>query len=290
MKILTIGNGFVSKHLKYPIYTDRLHPNYKSVADFIDQAMPDVIINCIGFTGGNGKNIDGCEEEKQKTFDTNTLLPIMLATVCEKRDVRLIHIGSGCVFYGTSPHTNVISQHKFNEQYKDYGWLENDAALPLSTYSKSKYAADIALQTMKTTTNLRIRMPLSWKREPRNLITKLIDYKKVVEAPNSMTLMEDLSRSVEWAIDRGKVGTYHITSPEPLTHSEILREYQKYRPAHIFESISPAHLDKLVSAPRSNCILDSSKATREGFTFLNVRETIKEYVRRYVEEGNESER
>lgn len=290
MKIITAGAGFVANHLSYPIVSDRILPNYKSIDDFLDTHKPDILINCIGFTGGPGRNIDGCEENKQKTFDTNTILPIMLASACEKRDIRVIQIGSGCIYYGASPNTKQekcdCGTHCFCEwPMIDSGWKENDAAnpVPLSTYSKSKYACDLALMSMKNVTTLRIRMPISWKREPRNLLSKLISYKKVVEIPNSVTFLDnELSRAVDWAIHREKTGVYHVCNPKPLTHGQILKEYQKYVPNHKFISITPKELENLVIATRSNCIIDSSKIINDGFIFYDAEEMLSECVRRYA--------
>ncbi len=286
-KVIVVGNGFVAGHLDYPILTDRLDTDYCCLDKFLDKHNPDVVINCVGFCGGRGRNIDGCETNKALTFNTNTVLPIMLATACEAKDVRLIQIGSGCIYYGPSPHVirgEWVERGKKNKPVSiDGGWKEVDAAAPISTYSKSKYACDIALGTMANVTTLRIRMPISWKAESRNLLTKLVNYKQVVETPNSVTFLKDLSRAVDWAVSREVAGTYHVTSPKPLTHSQILNEYKKHVSGHEFASISPDQLDGLVSAPRSNCIIDSSKITKEGFEFLDQDEELKRCVKEFAQ-------
>lgn len=273
-KVIVIGEGFISSLLNHDVVSHKVYPDHTSIKTFIDIYKPDVIVNCAGFCGGS--NIDGCELDKKRTFDSNTILPILLATECEKRDIRFIHIGSGCIYYGPSINTT--------SKFTDNGWKENDPTTPLSTYSRSKYAADLALETLKNTTILRIRMPISHKKSTRNLISKLIKYKQVVEAPNSMTFITDLSRSVDFSIDREKLGIYHIVNSKPLTHSQILKEYQKYVPEHQFTSITPKELDGLVSAKRSNCILDNTKAIEAGFTFQDTQEALEESVRRYATE------
>lgn len=292
-KVVVIGNGFVASHLSHQAVNDRVLPSHESIGKFLDNHKPDIVINCIGFCGGRGRNIDGCEEDKAKTFESNTILPIMLASSCEKEDIRLIQIGSGCIYSGESPNIKFSNCKylKFSDcKYPGYidcqyiqdridaGWKETDATTPLSTYSKSKYACDLALGTMKNVTTLRIRMPVSWKREPRNLLSKLISYKRVVETLNSVTFMNDLSAVVEWTVDNEVSGTYHVCSPKPITHSQILNEYRKYVPEHEFTSITPTELDGLVSAPRSNCIIDSSKIQRAGFKFLDQDEELKRCV------------
>jgi 3,5-epimerase/4-reductase len=272
MKTVVVGNGFIASHLNYPVLGDRLNANYYYLGDFLDAQKADVVINCIGFCGG--KNIDGCETDKSRTFETNTVIPIMLASACE-------------IYYGPSPRAvryewSDNGRDNFKPYGIDAGWKEDDAAAPLSTYSKSKYACDLVLGTMKNVTTLRIRMPISWKAEPRNLLTKLINYKQVVEEPNSVTFLKDLSRAVDWAVSREVTGTYHVTSPKPITHSQILNEYKKYVPEHQFTSITPKELDQLTSAPRSNCIIDSSKIRSEGFEFVNQDEELADCVNKFA--------
>jgi len=125
-------------------------------------------------------------------------------------------------------------------------------------------------------------MPISGSKSPRNLLSKLIRYDRVVETPNSITIVEDLSRAVSWAIDNGKVGIYHITSPRSFLHSEILNEYKKYKPDHKYKSIYEEELNEIVKAPRSNCVLDSRKAIREGFVFLDAEQAVKECIRKFA--------
>lgn len=68
----------------------------------------------------------------------------------------------------------------------------------------------------------------------------------------------------------------------PILHSEILKEYQKHYPNHNYKSITPHELDRKVIAPRSNCILDSSKIQNEGFEFQDQKEALTEYVSKFV--------
>ena len=61
--------------------------------------------------------------------------------------------------------------------------------------------------------NLRIRMPIIDKLEPRNFITKIITYEYVCSIPNSMTVLDDL---LPYAIEMSKnniTGTVNLTNP-----------------------------------------------------------------------------
>lgn len=271
MKIVVLGNGFIASHLNYEIANYRLYPNEQNVLHFIDIYKPDIIINASGFCGK--PNVDECAIKKIETYTANVTVPIMLARECERRSIRVIHLGSGCIFFGNSPNKSLGYEP---------GWKESDFANPKSFYSKTKYATDLVIGELKNTTILRLRMPISSKNNPRNLLNKIINYKQVLEEPNSVTFIEDLVSAINFVIENNKIGIYHITSSKPLTHGKLLDEYKKHVPEHIYEKISKEKLSGLTSEPRSNCILDNTKIIKDGFKFtdtdLQIEKTIREFV------------
>lgn len=267
---IIFGNGFVSSHLPYNKVQDRLEPNQNSIRLLLEKYKPDCIVNAIGFCGR--PNVDQCEVEKEKTLIANTVIPTLLATECERLGIHLVSIGSGCIFFGESPN---------KEDNVDLGWKEDDFANPKSFYSKTKYACDLSISQLKTTTILRIRMPISTKNEPRNFINKVSGYKKIIDIPNSMTMMDDLVRCVDWAIRESKVGIYHVTNPEPISAADAMREYQKYKTDHLFDIIDEIELDKITSAKRSNCILNTDKLKKSGFFMTPSLEALQNCMKLY---------
>jgi dTDP-4-dehydrorhamnose reductase len=273
MKIVSIGAGFVSEHLPYDNAQYRINST-TDVNYILDVYQPDVLINCIGKTGR--PNVDWCESHKEETAFANIAVPIMLAETCAKRGVHLIQIGSGCIYFGKSPYKGERSDAP------DPGWREDDFANPKSFYSKTKYACDMALGSMDNVVTLRIRMPISSQNTPRNFISKIRGYKQVIDIPNSVTFMDDLVRCVDWAARNKVAGIYHVTNPEPVTAAQVMREYQKYVPEHTFEVITEAELDGLTVAKRSNCIINSDKLKRAGFTMTPSEIALKRCVAEYV--------
>jgi dTDP-4-dehydrorhamnose reductase len=281
MKIMTAGAGFVSDHLPYPKIKDRFDLSSKQIDAILDSYAPDVIVNCIGKTGR--PNVDWCELHKEETAAANIALPILLAEACAKKSIHLIHIGSGCIYFGQSPHA-----HKFfdveDEQYLDSepGWKEDDFANPKSFYSKTKYACDLAIGAMKNVAVLRIRMPISTQNNPRNLINKLKGYQQVIDIPNSMTFMNDLTHCIDWAAKTSQTGIFHVANPQPLTAAQIMREYKKYVPDHKFIVINEEQLDQLTVAKRSNCILNTDKLTKAGFYMSPSEKALQECMAQYA--------
>lgn len=273
MSIIIVGNGFIASHLPYKVADFRLDKT--NIKTFIEQHKPDTIINCIAFCGGK-KTIDECESQKSRTYIANVVIPLLLAEECNKKDIHLISIGSGCIFNGKSPNI---------ENNIDIGWNENDYANPVSYYSRTKYATDIALGELDNTTILRIRMPISNKNHPRNLISKLLRYENIIDYPNSVSFTDDIANAVEHSIKNYKTGVYHITNSLPLLHSELLEEYKKYFPDHKYKSINVDELNNITVAKRSNCILDNRKALQDGFSFGDTHTRVKETIKSFIE-GN----
>jgi dTDP-4-dehydrorhamnose reductase len=278
MKISTIGAGFVSDHLVCDKIGGRLDLSIKQIDMILDAYKPDVLVNCIGKTGR--PNVDWCEVNKEATAMTNTALPILLADACARKSIHLIQIGSGCIYFGESP--NKLYKAGDFEPVKDIGWKEEDFANPKSFYSKTKYACDLALGSMKNVTTLRIRMPISSKNNQRNFINKIREYKQLIDIPNSVTFMDDLVKCINWAAKGSHMGLFHVTNPEPLSAARVMQEYQKYVPQHTFEIIDEAQLDKLTIAKRSNCIINSDKLREAGFSMTPSEVALKECMATYM--------
>ena len=292
MNTYIVGNGFVAGHLPYQKIPDRLNPN--NISKVLEKYEPNTIINCIGFCGV--KNIDQCEIDIENTITANTIIPTMLALECDRLGIHCITIGSGCVYSGSSlqniyklmPDQNgtfypdeVNPFQPYASVGVDTGWIETNPANPQSHYSRTKYACDLALERIPSSTVLRIRMPISDRDTPRNLINKLKNYKQIIDIPNSVTFMTDLVRCVEWAVQNRPGGIWHVTNPQPLSAVQIMTEYQKYDPNHQFDIIDEKQLDLITTAKRSNCILDSNKLKLAGFKMSDSIQSLESCMERY---------
>src|SRR3989344_4395448 len=131
MKILIFGKGYIGERCKKAwgdeaLLSDVRVENVTDALDEIKKQQPDAVLNAAGVRGK--PNVDWCEDHELETIRGNTVLPLLLADACRQADVYLLHIGSGCIFYGDSPHA-------------DKKWRENDFGNPVPVYSRSKYAA-----------------------------------------------------------------------------------------------------------------------------------------------------
>jgi UDP-glucose 4,6-dehydratase len=123
-------------------------------------------------------------------------------------------------------------------------------------------------------------MPISSDLEnPRNFITKITRYQKVVNIPNSMTVLDEmLPIAVEMA-KRGLTGIWNFTNPGVVSHNEILEMYKKFiDPGFKYTNFTLEEQAKVIVAPRSNNELDASKLKKEFPELLSIKDSLLKYV------------
>ena len=103
-------------------------------------------------------------------------------------------------------------------------------------------------------------MPISDDLASRNFITKIVKYDKVVNVPNSMTVLTELL-PVSLAMSQRKLtGIYNFCNPGAISHNEILDMYKKYiDPTYTYTNFTLDEQAKILQAGRSNNTLDHVK-------------------------------
>lgn len=123
---------------------------------------------------------------------------------------------------------------------------------------------------------LRLRMPISSDlSNSRNFITKITRYNKVVNIPNSMSVLDELLPiSIEMAMRKCK-GLWYFTNPGVVSHNEILELYREYiNPNFKWANFDLEEQAKVILAPRSNNELDASKLKKEFPELLSIKDSI----------------
>lgn len=272
MKTLIFGAGYLGSRL-----IDGLSGIHEvATADSRDPYVgewPDVVINAVGRTGS--PNIDWCESNKHGTYKANVIFALNLAAACTRagpNGVYMIHLSSGCCFYG--PRNGCDDS--------DGGWREDDDANPESFYSRTKYAADLVLSKLPNVAVVRLRMPIDYTPHPKNLITKLASYSRVIDVCNSVTVLDDLVAVIAGLVEKRGTGIFHAVNPGGLWHRELLDLYAGYvDPNHRVEYIAPADLP--TKAPRSTAILANTRLPDLGLTMRPIHEALPEVMKRYAE-------
>ena len=91
--------------------------NKEEVFYIIKKEKPTAIINCAAYT-----DVDGCEDYVEKAFSVNAIGPRNLAIICEKENIKLVHISTDYVFSGEEKEEKI----------------ESDLVNPKTVYGKSK--------------------------------------------------------------------------------------------------------------------------------------------------------
>ncbi|OGH71628.1 MAG: hypothetical protein A2921_01950 [Candidatus Magasanikbacteria bacterium RIFCSPLOWO2_01_FULL_43_20b] len=280
MKILIIGNGYIGNRClgEWPdaILADKKIKTKEDVLALLDKNKPDAVLNAGGVTGK--PNVDWCETHQMETIAGNTLLPILIAQACHERGVYLLHIGSGCIFYGDSPHP-------------DKKWRESDLGNPKEvTYSRAKWAADLVLTTLPNVGIARIRMPIDWLPAQRNLIDKLAAYPKIIDVENSVTIIDDMISVFHQLLEKKAAGIFHVTNPGTLKHRELMAFYDELvDPDHKNEWITNDELVKqgLATKGRSNNFLASENLQKFGIKMRDVHIAIRDTMEKYAKAKKE---
>lgn len=227
--------------------------NRESIEKEIDSIKPDYIINCAGVTGT--PNVDWCEDHQQQTIRTNIIGALTLADVAYLRDIHVTNFGTGCIYEYDSAHP-INSGLGFKE--------EDEPNFAGSFYSKTKIWLDKLFDSYPNVLNLRLRMPISSDFHPKNFIVKISRYQKVINIPNSMSILDDLLPvSIEMTLRELK-GKYNFVNPGTLSHNQILDLYKLYvDPTFIYTNFTVEEQDKILKARRSNNELNASKLLKE---------------------------
>ncbi|XP_022962590.1 trifunctional UDP-glucose 4,6-dehydratase/UDP-4-keto-6-deoxy-D-glucose 3,5-epimerase/UDP-4-keto-L-rhamnose-reductase RHM3-like [Cucurbita moschata] len=263
-----LGKLCKEKGIEFEYGNGRLEDR-RSLIDDIRRVRPTHVFNAAGVTGR--PNVDWCESHKVETIRANVVGTLTLADVCKEQSLLLMNFATGCIF-------EYDNEHKLGS---GIGFKEEDKPNFIgSFYSKTKAMVEELLREYPNVCTLRVRMPISSDlSNPRNFITKISRYNKVVNIPNSMTVLDELLPiSIEMA-KRNCKGIWNFTNPGVVSHNEILEMYKKYiDPKFKWENFGLEEQAKVIVAPRSNNELDASKLKREFPELLSIKDSILKFV------------
>ena len=256
-----IGSQFITllnnKEIAYYIGECRVDDTI-SVTNEIDKINPTHVVSFIGRTHGTigekvYSTIDYLEKEGKlvENIRDNLYSPLLLAELCNKRNIHYTYLGTGCIF-------TYDDEHPFGKEEK--GFLSK--SLPNffgSSYSIVKGFTDRIMNLYSANTlNLRIRMPITNEKNPRNFITKIINYEKICSVPNSMTVLPDLLPVIIDMMRSGITGTINFTNPGLISHNEILEMYKEIvDPTFTWQNFSQEEQRKILACDRSNNYMDT---------------------------------
>jgi len=191
----------------------------------------------------------------------------------------MLHMGSGCIFYGDSPH-------------EDKAWREDDFGNPVPVYSRTKWAADLVLSTLPNVGIARIRMPIDWIPAPGNLIDKLASFPKVIDVENSVTILDDMIDVFYQLMEKKAGGVFHVTNPGTMKHRDLIALYEELVDSeHSNDWISNEELvsQGLAAKGRSNNFLASENLEKVGIKMRPIEEALRDTMEKYAKAKKEGQ-
>jgi len=261
-RVLLIGKGHLGSYLKelwkLPAELHWTREMAEIDAATLKRLNPDVVVNTAGKT-----DLRWCEDNAAECFRCNVSAPIGVYRAVKtafNNKVPYIHLSSGCVWDGP---------------YRPDGkpFQPNDPPTPACFYAWTKAACDSMLMDEATSPLLllRPRQVYSPLAAPRNTLTKLNGYPRLLDTANTMTSADTVARTIEIVLEskdakvfnrilnvyeRGvsspfEVGTFLAEAgcrkpPEKLTKSDL---DTWHKPKRVDAVIEDKFFEELVKPP-----------------------------------------
>jgi dTDP-4-dehydrorhamnose reductase len=236
---------------------------------------PEFLINAAGYTGK--PNVDACELHKAECLFGNAVLPGLIAEACHRAGVPWGHVSSGCIYSGARPDGS--------------GFIEGDTpnftfrTNHCSFYSGTKALGEEVLAGQPNAYVWRLRIPFDHLDNPRNYLTKLMRYPRLLEATNSISeLNEFVAGTFACWEKRVPFGAYNVTNPGAVTTHEVvdfIRRSGVCQKDFVFFKNEDEFMELAAKTPRSNCVLDAGKLAAVGIQLTEVHEAIARDLRNW---------
>ena len=186
----------------------------RAVVAAVQRASPTVIVNAAAYT-----KVDQAEIEPECAFSSNCEGPALLADVCAKRGLPLIHVSTDYVFDGTKPTP----------------YVETDAVAPTNAYGRSKEAGEQAVRA-RLEHHIILRTAWIYGAHGRNFLKTMLSlafqkdsWSVVADQRGNPTATVDLAEAILAIATRASQGaapwgTYHFAGSGDATWHDFACE------------------------------------------------------------------
>jgi len=187
------------------------------------------------------------------------------------------HVSSGCIYNGARPDGSGFHE----DDIPNFTFRSNHC----SFYSGSKALGEEVLAGAAGVYLWRLRIPFNEVDHPRNYLTKLMRYERLLDATNSISQLDEFAEATfsGWE-KRVPFGTYNVTNPGAITTREIVELIRRSgvctKEFRFFES-EDEFMRVAAKTPRSNCIIDSSKLAAAGIRLTEIHAAVERDLRRW---------
>lgn len=287
MIILFGATGYIGQEFKKQLETQNtqvyLWPNahkttFKDLEDWYDEAGYPLIKGVINAAGSTGKpNVDACELDKESTMHGNVVWPQMLTDWCMLNDIPLGHVSSGCIYTGRRSDGKPFTE----DDEPNFTFNQNNC----SFYSGTKALAEKIVSKWEKSYIWRLRIPFEENNNPRNYLSKMLNYKKLLNAENSISNKQEfVSACIESMKRKVPYGIYNVTNTGHTTTEEVVKLLKKtIAKDRQFEFVNDDDFYKtLAKTPRSNCVMSNEKLLSTGIKMRSTEEALQYCVNNWV--------
>tara|TARA_Y100000310_G_C20618166_1_gene781804 strand:- start:25 stop:978 length:954 start_codon:yes stop_codon:yes gene_type:complete len=299
MILLLGGNGYIGSEFSKQLdqrnkqWWSAPHDEF-TLQDAIE-THPELVINCAGYTGK--PNVDACEKQRDECYSLNVEFPMRMRMLCEVNNIPWLHVSSGCIYKGGKFNGIVADDMRpYYETPMDAqgfvsGFREEDEPnfsfkhKPCSFYSGTKALAEDALKDGNGYI-CRLRIPFDAESNPRNYLTKLINYPKYYDNVNSLSHKSEFVSACLDLIDKNApYGIYNVTNPGHVSTQSVVDMVRSFRPDIKKDWTCYEDDDEFYStaatALRSNCIMVTSKLSALGIDLRPIHVALKDAIENY---------
>lgn len=236
----------------------------ETLKTFLADAGVDFLINAAGYTGK--PNVDACELHQAECLFGNAVLPGRVRTACEATGTPWGHVSSGCIYTGTRADGGGFRE----DDAPNFSFRTNHC----SFYSGTKALGEEVLAGAAQCFVWRLRIPFDEVDNPRNYLTKVMRYARLLDAVNSLSQLDEFCRATfECWQRRVPFGTYNVTNPGQVTTREVvelIRASGRCDKDFEFFADEKEFMRVAAKTPRSNCVLDAAKLQATGIAMTEV--------------------
>ncbi|MEM6468602.1 MAG: sugar nucleotide-binding protein [Planctomycetota bacterium] len=240
----------------------------ETLAKLLRESDADFVINSAGYTGK--PNVDACELHRAECLAGNAVLPGTIAEACAEAGIPWGHVSSGCIYTGRHE-----SGRGFNESDAPNFCFRTDNC---SFYSGCKALGEECLEGREDVFVWRLRIPFDNIDSPRNYLSKLMNYQKLLEAENSISHLEEfVGACIDCWTKRVPFGTYNVTNTGSVTTQrvcELIKEHLEPEREFVFFESEESFMKIAAKTPRSNCVMENDKLLATGIQMSGVEDAI----------------
>ncbi len=238
----------------------------ESVFKTIPRHLPDLVINCAGYT-----NVDGAETHSEEARRVNALGVGHLALACQELDIPLLHISTDYVFDGQS----------------GVPYRPEDPPRPLNAYGQTKWEGE-GLVTGLLKKYFIVRTSSLYGKNGPNFVRTILQ--KAREG-NPISVVTDQIMSPTWSVNlaRGilvlteseRYGTYHLTDRTDggVSWYEFAREILRMVGSNLeIRPISAREFKRPAIRPAFSVLDTSQLIAAVGFRPLFWQEALQQFI------------